>query len=149
MIISCVIMCDGSMSGKKYISGKKAFLKVLEVFLAITIVFVFMIITQNKNLIQSNNLDYNILGFKSSDSGFRDKIYSMNNQCVKKGAGNPINIEIEEILPTYLNYTVCVYDDPKFRIDDLPDKKIFVDSYYFSSDEFSYRPKVAKIFYWK
>ena len=128
---------------------KKAFMKTIEVFLAITIVFVFILMTQNKNVSLDNVESLNTLQFLSSDQSFRDNIYAINNYCVNKGYGLLVNQKIEEVLPKYLNYTVCVYDDPRFKIDNLPDKKVYVDTYYFATDGFTYKPKVAKLFYWK
>jgi len=130
-------------------TGKKAFLKIIEVFLAITIVFVFMMMTQSKSVSLSNVEDRKMLEFLSSDESFRSDIYAINNYCVKKGSGLPINQKIESALPKYLNYTICVYDDPNFKIETLPDTKIYVDSYYYSANGFTYNKKIAKLFYWK
>ena len=133
---------------RKNIRTKKAFLKIIEVFLAITIVFVFLLMTQNKNFLTNNQDTKNVVGFLSSDESFRNDVYSINNYCVNKGSNLSINGKIESILPKYLNYTVCVYDDPNFRITTLPDKKISVDTYYFAADGFTYKPVIVKLFYW-
>jgi hypothetical protein len=132
----------------KIISSKKGFLKTIEVFLAITIVFVFILMTQNKNIAASEQENKNVLTFLSSDESFRSNIYSINNYCVNKGSRLAINDRIESILPKYLNYTMCVYDDPNFRITSLPDKKIYVETYYFASDGFLFKTRIAKLFYW-
>lgn len=131
------------------INGKKAFLKIIEVFLAITIVFVFIMMTQSKSFSMNNIENTKMLEFLSSDESFRSDIYAINNYCVKKGSGLSINQKIESALPKYLNYTICVYDDPNFKIDSLPDTKIYVDSYYYAADSYTYKQKVAKLFYWK
>lgn len=137
------------MKNKNILKNKKSFLKTLEVFLAITIVFIFMFITQDGNMINNNNdIIYDVVGFLSNDVQFRNDIYSIENDCVEKGSSHNITTKIESILPKYLDYTICVYDDPNFRITTLPDKKITVDSYYFSTDEFSYNPRLARLFYW-
>lgn len=127
---------------------KKAFLKIIEVFIAITIVFVFIMMTQSKTVVQNDVESRKIMQFLSTDEGFRSDVYSINNYCVKKGSGLRMNQRIESALPKYLNYTLCVYNDPNFKIDGLPDKKVYVDSYYFSADNYSYDGRIAKLFYW-
>jgi len=132
-----------------YCSNKKGFLKILEVFLAITIVFIFILYTQNKNIQKSDQLDYRVFEYLSYDTQFRDAIFITNNFCISKGDNKTINKKIEAVLPQFLNYTICVYGDINFRVTSLPDKKIFAESYYFSSHNYSYAPRVARLFYWK
>jgi len=129
--------------------NKKGFLKIMEVFLAITMVFIFMLYTQNRNIQASDQLDYQVFEYLSFDSEFRDAIFLSNNFCISKGDNKTINRKVEEILPLFLNYTICAYEDPNFKINSLPDKKIYVESYYFSSLNYSYNPRVVKLFYWK
>jgi hypothetical protein len=121
----------------------------MEAFLAVSVVLIFIFLTQGNNISKTSTLENKVLGILSNDEEFRNDVLSMNNYCVNRGSNLTINHKIDEIFPNYLNYTFCVYDDPRFRIDTLPDKKIYVDSYYFSGDISNYKPKVAKLFYWK
>jgi len=127
---------------------KKGFLKTLEVFLAVTSVLIFVMFVNSNNIYSNSDVEYSILSNLAKDDSFRENLYLISNVCYSKYENHSTIDVIKQIMPDYLNYTFCVYDETDFRIDTLPSKKILVDSYYFSSNDYIYSPKIARLFYW-
>ncbi|MBN2880452.1 hypothetical protein JXM83_00205 [Candidatus Woesearchaeota archaeon] len=130
------------------IFDKRGFLKTMEVFIAITIVLVFALYVNNNNIVKANEIAVGALDVLARDSEFRSLVFDISNVCYDKGAGTLLVDKIDEIFPEYLDYKVCIFEDVNFKINDLPDVRVYVESYYFSAKYFEYSPRVVKIFYW-
>lgn len=128
--------------------NKKGFLKTMEVFITVTIVLIFVMYVNSNSIVSNTDVRHHILNDLANDDYFRTSVFSVSNTCYSKQDNHSSILIINELMPDYLNYTFCVYEDPNFKISGLPDKKIAVDNYYFSSNEFIYSPRIARIFYW-
>ena len=131
------------------IRGKRGVLRILEAFIAVTILFIVLltIITQQptgkgeaeKEILA---LQRNILERVSQDEVLRQEVLE----------DNPTGVErvVESILPPTFNYSVRICDlNELCNLGSFIDTEVFVDQTVISANLQTYSPKVVKIFLWR
>ncbi len=121
--------------------GRKAYVRTIEVLVAlfITILFVAIIIPRSyPEEIRTESLE--IMGTLQEDTAFRN--------CVMGNETSCIQTRIRQHLPGKYNYTYTISSDPLAAAGELPVKRVFAESAYFSANDSYYSPKIFRIYYW-
>jgi len=132
------------MSRKQF--GRHGFVKTLEMFLAVAIIFIFLIfaIPQSARL-YSPGQDLSVLEWLSEEEAFR--------QAVLAGNSSYINSSIRNILDenglSMLNFTFSVSSNPNFVLQAIPAEQTISYSMFISAEGSSYSPKILRIYAWK
>lgn len=130
----------------KATSGKRGFVKILEMFLAVTIVFIFlMLVIPRGTRLYSEEPDISVLYSISKNSEFRNAVLLGNNSYVNDSIRNALDANSL----SRLNFTFSISSNPNF-VATLPfDKAVMSYSMFISSEDSNYGPKILRIYAWK
>ncbi|MBU0758194.1 MAG: hypothetical protein KKF44_09055 [Nanoarchaeota archaeon] len=124
--------------------SKKAYLKTVEVMIAIVFAFTFLLYFLPKFAgVQNVEKSENVLKHLEHDNVFRDFVIS-NTGCINKTDNSSVISQIEEYLPDVYDYRFCIND----RIYDLPPKKVLIDTVFIAGNLSDYSPSVVRLYYW-
>jgi hypothetical protein len=130
----------------KLMSGKRGFVKILEMFLAVTIVFIFLMLAIPRGTrLYSEEPDLSLLYSLSKNSEFRNAILLGNNSYVNASIRNALDANSL----SRLNFTFSISSNPNFVAAFLPDAMIISYSMFISSENSNYGPKILRIYAWK
>lgn len=124
--------------------GKKAYLKTLEVVIAMvfTFAFVLYLMPNTQNTLEEDAKDILITLIQNEEF----KTYAVNiSSCVYKNQNTSINSILDVELKSYLNYSIC----PKGVLPVTPRKHVNVESLYLTGNITAQQNKVIKLYYWE
>ncbi len=120
---------------------KKAFIRTLEVLVAVVITFIFVVYIIPKNTSdQSNQEELQLLAKLSQNPDFRVCALNKDLACV--------NTYIKDNIPQKYDYKMDIIINPNQPLPDLPLKQIFTDSLLISGTLEEYNPTTIKLYYW-
>ncbi len=121
--------------------NRKAFMKTIEVGIAIVLTYLFLILITPKQVpTASRERIAETLSILQQNDDFRNCVISENGTCVDS------NIRL--FLQASFDYVYSVSSDPNYVPSGLPQKRIFVDSIFISGNTTLYKPKIFKVYYW-
>jgi hypothetical protein len=130
----------------KAMCGRRGFVKILEMFLAVTIVFIFLMLAIPRGTrLYSEEPDLSVLYGLSKDSGFRNAVLSGNNSYINASIRNALDANSL----SRLNFTFSVSSNPNFVAASPQDEMTISYSMLISSEHSNYGPKILRIYAWK
>ena len=130
--------------------NKKGWLRILDAFIAITLIISFLIVTVYQDK-PRNELDKEIIKLQGDILNSITNDYSIRNQILNNNTSG-VNARIEMILPTGFNYSsrICAIEDV-CGLTFYLDKEIFSEEYIVSTNLTSYSgaPVKIKLFFWR
>ena len=125
---------------RKAIGSKKAFMKTLEVAIAVVMTFVFLtVFIPQYNTAQSRLQNEAVLSVLAKNAEFRACVISENISC--------INSSLSMALEKY-DYAINISKSPNDPATSLPQKRIFSESILIAGNSTLYEPKILRIYYW-
>ena len=129
------------MMRPKINKDKKAFMKTVEVIIAVLVTFAFVISIIPETAVNRNTNPDNFLMGLENNMNFRSCVISEDSTCLD-------NI-ISTSIVGYYNYTYSIFDnyldEPSLN---LPQKEINTYSVVVSGNHSLYNPKIFKLYYW-
>jgi len=120
---------------------KKAFVRTLEVFIAVVVTFIFInFVIPLRTATDVTASSTHILEVLEQNDDFRDCVVEYNITC--------INNSIDYYLPDAYSFTFNVSDDPNIGVPDLPRKEVLVDSIFVAGNISAYTPRIVRVYYW-
>ena len=120
---------------------KKAFIRTLEVLVAIVITFIFVIYIIPKNIPdQSKQEELQLLAKLSQNPDFRTCAINEDQACIKTF--------IDANIPKKYDYKISISKNPNDSPPELPLKQTFTDSLLISGTIEDYNPIIIKLYYW-
>ncbi|RMF54376.1 hypothetical protein D6745_05430 [Candidatus Woesearchaeota archaeon] len=130
-------------------SDKNGFVRTLEAILALLITLLFVIfVVPSKSAPSYEEKGVEVLKPLEQDSDFRNYVIGLDNNCVRRSDGIPLNDKINKYLPPVYDYVVCVSYKGDLASLNLPEKHVFVDSLLVSANLSVYDPKIIRLYYW-
>ncbi|MBI2574707.1 hypothetical protein HYV82_02370 [Candidatus Woesearchaeota archaeon] len=125
---------------KKAIGSRKAFMKTLEVAIAVVMTFVFLtVFIPQYNTAQSRLQNEDVLSVLAKNAEFRACVISENISC--------INSSLSGALEKY-DYAINISKSANDRVSGLPDKRVFSESVLIAGNSTLYEPRIVRIYYW-
>ncbi len=120
--------------------SKKAFMRTMEAILAmgLTLIFVGLFIPQY-NIAQANFKNENVLVGTLKDPEFRACVINENITCV--------NTTVSAMLEGY-NVAVNISKKSQTPAQNLPEKRVYVESEMVAGNSTLYEPRILRIYYW-
>ncbi|MBN2368800.1 hypothetical protein JXC34_07290 [Candidatus Woesearchaeota archaeon] len=122
---------------------KKAFMKTVEILMAIVITTIFLLVIIPKQSTLSRQASEAYLVNLMDDENFRVFVTG-NTACFNSTSGQQINAMIARYLPNQYDYIVC----SGARVTELPERNVFVDTLLIAGNITSIQPKVVRLYYW-
>ncbi|HLD89105.1 MAG TPA: hypothetical protein VI894_02765 [Candidatus Nanoarchaeia archaeon] len=120
---------------------KKAFMKVIEVGIAIVLTYLFLILITPKQVPASSRQQVSeSLSVLQQSVEFRNCVITEDSRC--------INESISRFLRASFDFRYSISDNPNYALQELPQKIIFVDSIFISGSTTNYKPRIFKVYYW-
>jgi hypothetical protein len=121
--------------------GKKAFMKTLEVVIAVVLTMSVLVFAFSRvNLSSDDNLPaVDVLYGLEFNDGFRSCVLSNNLSCVSDFVNNSLPLIYRK------SFIINITDDINYIPEGLPDKRVHVDSVIIATNS---NPKIVKLFYW-
>ena len=118
----------------------KAYIRTLEMFIAIVITFIFLMFVIPKNMSRAEEKELHFLAKLEQESNFRNCVISSNISC--------INSSVSQLIPSRYDYTL-ITDDKLNTPETLPLAKIGADSIMIKGNMTNSTTKFVQVFYWK
>ncbi|MFP4656180.1 MAG: CARDB domain-containing protein [Candidatus Woesearchaeota archaeon] len=118
---------------------KRAFMKTVEAFLAIIIVFTFVVFFMPRDVRTSNDQSIFRLKYLELDDGFRQCVIERNDSCIE----TTINDVFEERYS--FDYVLYEYVEPEVNIEE---DAVKVYSWFFAGTREKFKPTHFKLLYW-
>ena len=119
---------------------RKAFMKTMEVFMAVLITFTFVIVFLPRDIPNADDQTHYLLSNIEHNRDFRNCVLIENASC--------INATIDDVLQGRFEYTYTIFDtyedNPTIRQDTI---RTYM--WFFSGNETLYAPKIFKLYYWR
>lgn len=122
--------------------GKKAYLKTLEVILALVFTFAFILYILPSHDASVDEEAKKILIHLMDDDGFREQANNLTS-CINRGDNQTINTYFDSTLYSYIEYYLC----PQGMTPSLPRKKVNVESLYLTGNMTDSTQKIVKLYY--
>jgi hypothetical protein len=123
---------------------KKAFLKTFEALIAIVLTLIFVILlVPRDNSSEPGGKKIEIMNKLEKYPEFRQGIIE-NTGCFNRTSNNVISESINSYLSSRYDYYLCVNDDAE----NLPNKRVYVDSVFITGNITTFQHKIAKLYYW-
>ena len=120
--------------------SKNAFMKTLEVAIAIVMTFVFLtVFIPQYNTAQSRLQNEDVLSVLAKSPDFRACVISENISCINSS----LSIALEKY-----DYAINISKSANDRVSGLPDKRIFSESIFIAGNSTLYEPRILRIYYW-
>ncbi len=129
---------------------KKAFIRTLEAIIAIVITFIFLVgILPLKGTGITTKEEIRVLPNIIDEEEFRIKTFNLTiNQCFDDEETWIDNLVRKRLSSDY-DYIFCVYGNLNYPlIDDLPNKEVFVDSFFITKNLDNYEKIIVRFYYW-
>ena len=124
--------------------GKKAYMRTLEVILAMVLTFAFVLyIMPAPDNTASDASDGILIGLIESGS-FRESAGNMTG-CAYKSDNTTLTRILDGTLPEHVNYAIC----PKGSLPSLPRKKVKAESVYLTGNITAYDARIVRLYYWE
>ncbi|MFW5852989.1 MAG: hypothetical protein ACOCUR_03080 [Nanoarchaeota archaeon] len=118
---------------------KKAFMKTMEAFLAIMVVFTFVIFFLPKDTRYTEDQSVFLLRNMERNDVFRNCVLSRNDTCIESS--------IDEVFQGryFYTYQIYRYSEPQIQINAT---EVRVYTWFFAGNQSYYDPMVFKLYYW-
>lgn len=121
--------------------NKKAFLRTVEVAVAVIITFLIAYSIFPESTTPQKTESLGILYVLEQNPDFRYCVASLNYTCVEGF--------FEEFLPENYEFAYDITENPEQKHANLPEKDVFSESVYITGTINLYKPKIVKLYYWE
>ena len=123
---------------------KKAFLKTFEVLIAIVLTLIFIILlVPREDISEPRGNKIEIMNKLEKYPEFRAGVIE-NTGCFNRSSGNIISDTIDNYLSSRYDYYLCIDD----AAENLPDKRVYVDSVFITGNITNFQHKIVRLYYW-
>jgi len=122
---------------------KKAFIKTVEILIAIILTTIFMLAIMPKQVTNKPIERKSYLIYLEKDNEFRDFVMR-NTGCFDSESNQEADNIIRKFLPNNFEFTLC----SGTRLSELPAKLVFADTLFFSGNITETNFKVIRLYYW-
>jgi len=124
---------------------KKAYIKTLEVMIAIIVTAMFVVLlVPMRDISTQKEEKFFIMDALSKDSDFRINVVTTTKGCYNSTSLNDLTQKVEEYLLEDYTYFICL-DEKKTE---LPEKKIFLETSFITGNMTNYTQRVVRLYYW-
>ncbi len=132
---------SGMKSKSGFMRGKSGFLRTIEVLVALFITIIFLVLIIPRYYTSDIDIqDQNIIEPLREDDAFRNAVLSGDNAT--------IDTKIRQHLSAKYEFVYTSSADQNAVANNLPAKRVFSESAYFTANSTYYSPKVFRIYYW-
>lgn len=121
--------------------NKKAYLRTIEVSIAIILTFIIAYFLIPSSSIPSDIKSISILPVLEQDPGFRNCVTNYDFNCTEN--------YLRDFVPPQYDFAFDLTQDPDFSHANLPEQDIYTESIYMSGNINLYNPKIIKLYYWR
>jgi hypothetical protein len=124
--------------------AKKAFLKTFEVLIAVVLTLIFIILLVPKeNISEPTGNKIEIMNQLEKYPEFRQEVIE-NNGCFNRTSNNVISNTIDSYISSRYDFYLCI----DYTAENLPNKRVYVDSVFITGNITSYQHKIVRLYYW-
>lgn len=121
--------------------NKKAYLRTIEVTVAILMTFVVAYFIFPRSVTPSEDAKISVLSVLEQKQEFRDCVTGLNYSCTEQ--------YLRDYVPSNYDFVYDITEDPGAGHANLPEKQIYTESLFISGNINLYSPKIIKLYYWR